>query len=225
MSLRQPISIATPRGHVMTAAPAVEPVAPFTLRQYLRETDEGLPEDEAVSLIEVARQWIEEQTGIAMVSQSWRLSLDRWPNGAEPWWDGVRQGSITELRGNPGWVTLPKWPLQSITSVTVYDEAGTSTAVTVASVFDVDTYQHPGRISVKSGQVWPIAERDINAIQIIYVAGYGAAASAVPATMKRAVMQLAAYLHQHRGDGCDIGDAYAASGAATLAGQYKALRV
>jgi hypothetical protein len=109
-------------------------------------------------------------------------------------------------------VELPRWPLTSITSVTVYDEDSNAVVVTVADTFDVDTYRLPGRVTLKRGAVWPVALRANNAIQIVYVSGH-ANAAAVPAPMKRAVKQLAAYLYAHRGDDCDPADAWSKSGA------------
>jgi hypothetical protein len=204
------------RGHVLETPPATEPVTAQELRGLLRESVDGLPDAEAESLISTAREYIEEITGLAMIDQSWRLSLDAWPRGREPWWDGVRDGHINVLRGGYSQVILPRYPLASVTSVTVYNQAGVSSVVDVAATFDIDTYQRPGRMVLKSGAVWPVALRDSNAIQIIYEAGF----TSVPNGLKRAVMQMAASLYTHRGDGCSMADAYTDSGAAALAGVY-----
>ena len=120
---------------------------------------------------------------------------------------------------------LPRYPLQSVSGVNVYDEAGNATAVVVATVFDVDAQQMPGRIALKSGQTWPIATREINAIELTYISGYGDAASDVPAPLKRAIRSMVAYVYAHRGDDCDMGDAYEASGAAKVAGRYRVVKI
>ena len=83
----------------------------------------------------------------------------------------------------------------------------------------------PGRATLKRGAVWPVAMRANNAIEVVYVAGYGDAATDVPAPLKRAVKQLAGYLYAHRGDGCDVEDAYSKSGASGIVGRYKVLKV
>jgi uncharacterized phiE125 gp8 family phage protein len=134
--------------------------------------------------------------------------------------------SITELyrTSTIQSITLPRWPLASITSITTYDEASTPTSITVANVFDIDTYRTPGRITLKRGQTWPVALRGSNAIEIVYVAGY-ANAAAVPAMMKRAVKQLAAFLYSNRGDDCDPSQAYVDSGAQAIMAQYKVARI
>ena len=226
MTLRPAVPLYQQRGSVLVTAPASEPVTASELRSHLRADSTELPDAEANALIAEARQMIEDLIGLAFISQSWRLSLDRWPGGAEAWWDGVRQMAISELYA-PNYMTsvmLPRWPLASITSVTVFDEDSNSQAVTVANTFDVDTYQVPGRLTLKRGSTWPIALRANDAIQIIYVSGY-ANAAAVPAPMKRALKQLAAFLYTNRGDTCEPADAMQKSGAAGLFDTYRPMRL
>jgi uncharacterized phiE125 gp8 family phage protein len=85
----------------------------------------------------------------------------------------------------------------------------------------VDTYQKPGRLALKRGQVWPIALRTINAIQIDYTAGH----AQVPAPLKRAVKAMVAHMYGHRGDGCSASDAFNDSGAAEIVGRYRVVRI
>ncbi len=224
MSLRPAIRLQQDRGSVIVTVPATEPVTAAELRAHLVETTDSLPDATANALIAEARQEIEDQTGMAFITQSWRLSLDDWPSGADPWWDGVRQMAVSELAGARRTLQLPRYPLQSITSVTVYDDAGDDTAVVVATTFDVDTYRKPGRMTLRTGATWPIALRQSNAIQVIYVAGYGAAID-VPAPIKRAIKQMAAYIWTHKGDACDAGDAYLESGAAAIMAKYRVQRL
>ena len=226
MALRQTERLNFQRGNRLTSAPAAEPVTATELRTQLRTDSTDLPDAQANLYIAEARQELEDQTGLALISQSWQLTIDRWPSQREPWWDGVREGSINDLHGGgASSLELPRYPLQSITSCTVYDEDSNSTAVTVATTFDVDTQQMPGRLTLQRGATWPIALRANNAIEVVYVSGYGDASSDVPAPLKRAVRSMAAYLYQHRGDGCDAGDAYQASGAAATAGKYKVRKI
>ena len=227
MALRSQPRLTQYRGNVLTSAPAVEPVTAAELRTFLRETATGLPDTEANDFIAQARQEIEDFSGLALITQTWLMSIDRWPTQNEPWWDGVRDGAMNDLHGAryASDVRLPRYPLQSIASVTVYDEASTPAAVTVATTFDVDTSQHPGRITLQSGATWPVALRANNAIQISYIAGYGDAASDVPAPLIRAVKQLAASFYSKRGDGCDAEQAMRESGAMGVLGVYRVARI
>lgn len=213
MSLRPNIRLTQHRGHVLKTAPAVEPVTAQALRDQLSETSAGLPDSQADALISEARELIEQMTGIAMVNQVWTLVLDHWPGGQELWWDGMREGAINDIYAPNSLraVTLPRYPLASVDSVTVYDEANTSAAVTIADTFTVDTFRRPGRMVLRYGATWPIALRGANAIEIDYTAGYGANPSLVPATLKRAVKQVAAYLYAHYGDECTPEDALGAA--------------
>lgn len=223
MTLRARTPSAYYRGHVIVTQPSVEPVTAAALRDFLRETSDSLPDAEADALIKEARQLIEQMTGLAILQQDWRLALDHWPSGRGPWWDGVVEGAIFEVHGQPAVLTLPRYPLVSVQSVTVYDAAGAGSSVNVAATFDVDTYQQPGRLALKFGQTWPVALRPTNAVEIVYRAGFGALSSAVPSVLARAVKQVAAYLHTHRGDDCDMGDALAAAG--TLLDAYAVKRL
>jgi uncharacterized phiE125 gp8 family phage protein len=226
MTLRPAIPLYQQRGSVIVTAPASEPVTASELRSHLRADATELPDADANALIAEARQLIEDNTGLAFISQTWRLSIDRWPGGAEAWWDGVRQMAISELYA-PNTMTsvmLPRWPLASITSVTVFDEDSNSAVVSIANTFDVDVYQVPGRMTLKRGSTWPIALRSNNAIQIVYAAGY-ANAAAVPAPMKRALKNVAAFLYTNRGDSCEPTEAMSKSGAAELMATYRPMRV
>ena len=224
MSLRPPRDLYAYRGHKQTVAPAVEPVTAAELRTLLRESVAGLPDSEAADYIAEAREMVEENTGLALINQTWILVFDRWPGrSADDWWDGIIQGSIAELQSCDGHVTLPRYPLSSVTGISVYDEASNSTAVDVAATFDVDTYRKPGRIGLKSGKTWPIETRPTNGVEITYVAGYGASADDVPAALKRAVKQAAAYLYTHRGDDCCNVDAVAS--VAGMLNQFRVARI
>lgn len=226
MSLRAPRLVNQYRGNRLTTAPATEPVTIAELKTHLRIS--GSSEDEYLStLISEARQEIEDATGLALIKQVWQLTLDRWPHQRERWWDGVREGHPDILYGPNsahGTVALPRYPLQSVDTVTVYDESGNSTAVTIASTFDVDTQRFPGRLTLQIGATWPIALRSSNAIEIVYTAGYGEVASDVPTPLKRAVRLMASYMYEHRGD-CDSADAFVKSGALGITNRYRVIEV
>lgn len=226
MALRSPVALYQDRGNVRVTQPAVEPVSISELKAHLAITDSG-DDDILFDLIGEAREQIEQSSGLALISQQWRLTIDQWPAGKQEWWDGVREGHISMLYGpnSASWLKLPVYPLISVNSVTVFDEASNSSAVTVADVFDIDTQQTPGRMGLKFGATWPIALRPTNAIQVVYTAGYGTGASDVPRTLRRAVRALAGYLYAHRGDGCDPVEAMAKSGAGAAVGEYKVKRL
>lgn len=224
MSLRQTDRQYHHRGSVLVTGPAVEPVTLPEVKAVL--VIEDIADDMLLSdMIAEARAHLEHVSGMAFITQTWRLSLDQWPRGGLPWWDGVREGAWSDLAASVNALELPVWPLLSVASVTTYDDANTATVADIADAFDVDIYSRPGRLALRSGQVWPSATRPSNAVQIVYTAGYGATAAAVPPPIKRAIKQMVAYMYSHRGDGCDAGSAYLESGAAATMGIYKAVRI
>jgi hypothetical protein len=223
MALRRSKPLFQHSANRLVTAPTVEPVTADDLRTLLRESVAGLPDIEADGLIEVARQWFEDKIGAALIDQTWRLTLDNWPVGATAWWNGTRQGSISELHNpNNSVISPPRWPLSSVTGVTVYSDDGTPTALVVADIFDVDTASIPSRIALKLNASWPTGLRATNAIEILYVAGYGTTSATVPAPIKRAILQISAGLYTHRGDGCD---AVADTSTKALVDTYKIKRV
>ena len=228
MALRQARLIHDYRGNRLQTAPTVEPVTATELKTHMRLT--GTEEDDYLEdVIAEARQEIEDATGIAFISQTWKLTLDRWPAAREEWWDGMREAHIDVIYGgnrtNYASVKLPRYPLITVDTVNVYDEDSNATAVTIANVFDVDTESLRGRLTIQRGATWPVALRSNNAIEITYTAGYGTAATDVPAPLKRAVRQMAAYMYEHRGDGCDPKDAFRHSGAKAILDRYRDVEV
>jgi hypothetical protein len=224
MSLRPSIPLYQYQGSVILEGPSVEPVSLAELKAHLR-IDDSAEDDYLFSLIAECREEIEQASGMALIRQKWRLTIDHWPGARQQWWDGVKDGHINMLYGAPADLHLPRYPLIEIDSVTVFDEDSTSAAVNVGATFDIDTNQRPGRLALKSGATWPIALRPTNAIQIDYYAGYGASASSVPAPLKRAIRSMAAYLYSHRGDGCDPVEAMAKSGARSAVDRYRTARI
>lgn len=227
MTLRPVEKLYPFRGNVRTVAPAIEPVTADDLRTHVVETEAALPDAQANMFIAVARESIEEYTGLALITQTWKLVYDQWPRSYDNWWNGVRQGAISEIEGSASnhAMIIPRYPLQSVPDVTVYAENGSPTVVDVAATFDIDTYQRPGRIALKYGATWPIVGRRTNGVEITYVCGYGDEAADVPEALKMAIMMMASHLYAHKGDGCSTDDALSKSGAMSLVDKYKAARI
>ena len=219
MSLRARTVFNQYRGHERVSGPEDEPVTLDQIKAELRLT--GTAEDASLNLyIETAREYIEEVTGLALGSQEWRLTLDRWPSGREPWWDGTRQLAISELAGPQRELHMPRYPLISVDAIEVFDASGNGQSIVVADTFIVDTAQRPGRLVLKFGATWPIALQNANAIVIDYTAGY----TAIPGPIRLAVLRMASHLYEHRAE-CTAADAYVQSGAAAMAGKFQAARL
>ncbi len=156
----------------LSAAPSVEPLTTAEAKTHLREA-EDVEDDLIDELIVAARQDVESFTDRALVTQTWKLHLDEFPLSS----------------GKPIFVPMP--PLQSITSITYVDPAG-DTQTWSASLYDVDAPSGDlaahGRILPVFGEIYPSTLQQMNAVEIIFVAGYGLAV-AVPKGI-RAAMKL-----------------------------------
>lgn len=181
----------------LVTPPAVEPVLLADALQQAR-IDTTVDDNLVTYLITGARQWAEKYTGRAFITQTWRVAIDLSPGVAEKWWNGMRQGPITGL-DEVNYISLPRAPLQSVTSVQYFDNTDTATVWPTSNYF-VDTVREPGRIALRSGSVWPVPSRLTNGIVITYVAGYGNDGTSVPEPIKTAIRQLVAHWYEHRGD-------------------------
>jgi len=225
MSLRGNIKYFRPRASVRVTNPAIEVVSVEDMKAHMRLNDDT--DDRYITdLIQQAREEFEDRTNIALISQTRKLVLDSWNAPPEPWWDGVREMPVTEIySGRANSVELAVFPLISVDTVTVYDEDSNSTAVTIASVFDIDTASVPSRLTLQRGATWPIATRANNAVEIVYTVGYGTSISDVPTPLVRAIKNLVSYFYDNRGDGCSMGDAFVKSGAESIARMYRRARL
>lgn len=94
-------------------APLAEPLALAEAKDYLRIAYDG--EDGLVAgLIAAARTRIEELAGVAMISRTLRVTLDRWPR------------DVLAKRG----VRPPVRPADELIAVKVYDDSGEVDTVT-----------------------------------------------------------------------------------------------
>lgn len=213
------------RGHRRIDGPDIEPVTLSELKSQIRIT--GTSEDAQLAIyISAAREQIEEMTGLAMITQQFQLTLDHWPNGRRSWWDGVQEGAIGELEGGNGFnaIQLPRYRLQSVDELRVFDIAGAAQVVSLTD-FVIDTQQQPGRLVLRSNATWPVALQSANSIEIDYTAGFGDTSNDVPAPLKLAVMQMASSLYQHRGDECSVSDAFMISGAHSIVRAFRVKKI
>lgn len=164
---------------VLITAPSTEPISVSELKVHLR-LDTAYTADDAylVTLLAAARQKIEDFTGRGLITQTWRLTMDRYP--AEPHFE------------------LPMAaPLQSITSFTYRDTSGSQITVDT-SVYTADTNAMPGRLCLKTGQSYPSASTFISSpIQVTYIVGHSSV-SAIPPVFKQALMLLSGHLYENR---------------------------
>jgi uncharacterized phiE125 gp8 family phage protein len=159
-----------------TTNPSEEPVNLAEAKSHLRI---DISEDDTLieTLLQAAREYVEETTHRALVTQTWTLGLENWPRGDR--------------------IALPRPPLISVTSVVYVDSDGDSNVFAAAN-YNVDTVCEPGELVLAYGCSWPSATlRPMAPITVTYQAGYGGAAS-VPQHLKQAILLLTAHWYENR---------------------------
>lgn len=165
------------QGIELLTPPVSEPVTLAEVKAHLR-VEQNADDSLLSALITAARLLVEQQTGRALLPQTWRLWLDMWP-------DDVK-------------LVLPKPPLRSVTNVTLY-AADDSSAVWTSSAYRVDSAVQLGQIQLREGQGWPSLSRSQSGLSITFVAGY-ADATSVPEPLKLAIKHLVAHWYERRGE-------------------------
>lgn len=159
-------------------APTVEPVTLSEAKTHCR-IDSDADDAYVSSLIQVAREYIEERLDLTLITTVWQARYDTFP--------------LWEL-------LLPRPPMQSQTvTVTYRTEAGQSVTMTSAtSAFQTDHLTTPGRIYPLYNGVWPAVRGDENSVIVQWTAGYGASGSAVPGTIRHACLLLVGHWYATR---------------------------
>src|SRR5437588_12569492 len=101
--------------------PAIEPVALADARKWLK-IETGDDDDVVGALITAARLMVEAQIRRMLITQTWRLIYDRWPDARV--------------------VKIPLAPFQSLAAMRVYDVNGATQAVGTALCY-VDAAADP----------------------------------------------------------------------------------
>lgn len=158
---------------IIIEGPAVEPVTVEDLKAHLNVTLDG---DDALiaDKIRAARTHIERFAGIAMIEQTLKLVLDRFP---------------------AGFFALPRPPLLEVVAIGYVDPL-LATQALPAEAFVVRGVGATGYLAPVAG--WPRTDLLPGAVEVTFKAGYGQAAEDVPEPLREAVRQLAAHLYENR---------------------------
>lgn len=165
--------------------PAFEPVTLAEARAQCRIDTANTLSDALLEdvLIPGAREDCEQRLRRAIVSQGWRLTLDRFPLGA---------------------IALP-WPrLLAVTAIRYRDSAGT--VVTLAgSAYEADTEAQPGTVQPIKSTTWPSTYGMSGDVQVDFTAGYSAGDRAsqlalIPKCLKQWILLRVATAFEFRED-------------------------
>lgn len=159
--------------------PAAEPVTVSEAKSHLRV--DSTDDDTLIGvLITTAREWLESASGRCLITRTLEMTLDEWP-----------AGDMIELIGAPA---------ASVTSLTWTDRSGTVTTLSSSTDYLTAVTRAPGRVILRFGTCWPGTGqlKELEAIRLRYTAGYGAAGSAVPASLRQAILLLVGHWYANR---------------------------
>lgn len=162
---------------INTMPPAIEPLSLSDAKLHCR-IDTTYDDTLITALITKARQFVEQYIISSLITQNWTVTYDY----RDVAWYGYRS-----------YIRLPMKPIQSITTITTYDDTDTGT------VFNSSNYRLSGdRIVLNNGCFWPQGLRLFDCVQVDFVAGYGSSASNVPASIIQAMELLIAQWYENR---------------------------
>lgn len=184
---------------VQITEPSVEPVTLAEVKTYLR-IDTNEDDNLITMLLKSARKLLEAELGMKFISQQWDFYTDEWGLCKKaPWWDGVRDGAVSELYSKEA-IELPFGRIISLDAFNTYADDDVAVDAGVSN-YSVDKFAKQGRIALKNGQTWPTTVlRPVAGIQIRCTLGFGTAASDVPADIKQAIMEIVSHSYENRGD-------------------------
>jgi uncharacterized phiE125 gp8 family phage protein len=110
----------------------------------------------------------EHYTGRAFITQTWQVTLDRFP---------------TDGRGGDGAIYLYNAPLAAVSHVKYYDEGNVQQTLDPQD-YNVDDVSEPGCIVPAPDAAWPSTYSKVNAVEVQYTCGYGASHADVPKAIK-----------------------------------------
>ncbi len=161
---------------ILVSGPGAEPLTLPEANAWLRlDTDE---EDAIVlSLVTAARMMIEREARRLLMTQSWQITTDCWPEN--------------------GILTLPIGPVASISAIRVSDSTGVATLLPTET-YRLEAARDPALIILTGAP--PRPGQSIGGIEIDLICGFGDEASDVPEPLRHAIRLLVARWFEHRGD-------------------------
>lgn len=181
------------------SAPAAEPVSLADAKSDMRVDADFTDHDSLIQgYITAGRVHAETICRRAFVSQQWKMAGDRFPSPmagrlTEYWlgqqWGLAGMGGVSTFlpTGKTGYeIIVPLSPLISVDSIKYIDPAGVQQTMSSGD-YKVDTLSEPARIIPAFGKTWPTTRQEINAVEVTFTAGFGAA-SAVPAGIRAAII-------------------------------------
>lgn len=174
------------------------PVTVAQLKARLRISNNS--EDDFIKeCIQTAVRMLENYTRRSFVEQTHTLTIDEL---------GDDFNTVEIFLGSKSVIYLGMPPVLSVTSLKFFDDEGNDTLIDSSNYY-LD--KRGGRIVPAQGYTWQADQRRVNAVEVVYKAGYidvtgGQSPSDLDPMLKSAIGQLAAYFYENRIGECSIPD-------------------
>lgn len=164
--------------------PALEPVTVEEVKTHTRVN--GTDQDSVIAQwIRTGREIAEVYQRRAYVEQTLELSLDSFASSP---------------------IRLPRSPVMEVKQIKYYTVDNTEVVIYDADSpvgtedqYLVDLDSEPARILPAHGYTWPVAAlRELNAVKVVYTAGYGPTVDSTPGRVKDAIMLYCAWRFENR---------------------------
>lgn len=173
------------RWHVDTVTPTVlQPVTlTFVRDEHLRAMNESAEDVYLQALIGTATRMAERVTQRALLTQTLRLVLDRFPCGE---------------------IALPCPPLQAVTSIDYIDPAGDTQTLPGGSpeafhvIAPTGPSAAPALLTPLYGETWPTTRAQRDAVRVTYTAGYTAVT--LPDDIRHGILLVIGELYKQRSE-------------------------
>ena len=178
------------RYSVTYATTATAPELPVSLEEFkLHAHIDGSDEDESLlTYLNAATRAAQLRLDKQFCTGTLRLTLDRFP--------------CATRHNRESAISVPRSPLIAVTSIGYVGSQGT-TATMASTDYLVDNQSQPGRITPRYGDTWPDTREQINAVNIVYTAGYGGPYD-VPDTVRQWILNRAALSYRQRESASEI---------------------
>lgn len=178
-------------GYKVETAPASLPLTLDEVEAHLRITADS--EDTYLTfLIETVRDYFESYTNRTLINTTYKAFLDCFYDNSVYYYINSCYDCCCDG------ILIRKSKLSSITSIKYYSDSVLTTWDSSNYYFtDVNSYSS---VYLVDGSTYPTVDVRKQAIEIIFVAGYGAAEASIPSDIKMALLNHIATLYENRGD-------------------------
>lgn len=192
--------------------PEKEPIDVQAIKDYARI--DGTAEDEMLlGFIKSVRQATEGFLGRSLISQTIVASFDWWPSSHASTRGASRGSSLGGSQDRSDWpdpigfpslhangpVILPRPPLITVVEVRTLDEDDVETTYSSDNYYVRANSEFKSELIIKKGIAPPVnVNRAFGGYEIEYTAGYGAASSDVPSTIKEGMKMWIALIYEQR---------------------------